>query len=151
MNCLKKRLMSCSIELFEGCAPVLAGVDRLTPDVVHPSVVHMFEQVARRAVLYRRLIGHGGSAYFIRRFQARNEELFLQVWKFMETPQSVSHIPAEARACFGASATLGIFSYWLEEGEAEPPGAIAAWYWRLVRPVWFDAFDDDLISAVVVE
>jgi AcrR family transcriptional regulator len=134
-------------ELFEGCAPVLAGVDHLTHDVVHPSVIHMFEEIERRADLYRRLIGHGGSAYFIRRFLARNQELFLQAWG--KTPQGIEHIPAEARARFGASATLGIFSYWLEEGTSEPPETIAAWFWRLVRPVWFDSIDNDIITVSV--
>ncbi|MGH2549093.1 MAG: TetR/AcrR family transcriptional regulator [Thermomicrobiales bacterium] len=125
-------------ELFDGCAPVLAGIDRLLPDAIHPSVVQMFEEVAKRSALYGRLIGHGGSAYFIRRFQSRNEELTLRVMHHMETTGIDGPIPARVRAHFGASATVGLMSYWLENGQKESAQTIAAWCWRLLRPVWFD-------------
>jgi AcrR family transcriptional regulator len=126
-------------EIFAGCAPVLAGVDRLESDAVHPSIVQMFEQVGKRSDLYQRLIGHGGSAYFIQRFQDRNEQLSLQVWQFPDAPHGNNDIPAGVRARFGASAALGLFSYWLEHGQTESPETMAAWYWKLVNPVWFDA------------
>jgi AcrR family transcriptional regulator len=125
-------------ELFGACAPVLAGIERLEPDVVHPSVVALFEQIAKRAPLYRRLIGHGGSAYFIRRFQERNAELSLIVLRHMHGASIDVRIPAVARAHFAASATTGMLSYWLEEGSAESIETIAAWHWQLMRPVWFE-------------
>lgn len=129
-------------EIFEACAPVQAGIDRLTPDEVHPSVVAMFEQVGRRAELYRRLIGHGGSAYFIRRFQTRNEELSLHAFGFLDEPPSLhDQIPEPVRARFGALAALGLFSYWLEHGQEESPQVMAAWFWRLVRPAWFPGIE----------
>ncbi|MGC4193187.1 MAG: TetR/AcrR family transcriptional regulator [Thermomicrobiales bacterium] len=125
-------------EIFEGCAPVLAGIDHLRPDDVHPSVAMMFSQVEKRAELYRRLIGHGGSAYFIRRFQARNEELSIRAFRFLEdSPTSHDHIPMQVRIRFAASAMLGLINYWLEHGLEESAEMMATWYWRLVRPVWF--------------
>jgi AcrR family transcriptional regulator len=135
---LEQTIDSLLHELFDGCAPVLAGVDRLVPDAIHPSVIQLFEEIAKRSRLYGRLIGHGGSAYFIRRFQSRNEELSLQVMRHMEGSQVDGRIPAQARAHFGASATAGLISYWLESGQKESAETIAAWCWRLLRPVWFD-------------
>jgi len=135
-------------EIFAGCAPVLAGVDHLEADSVHPSVVQMFEQVGRRSDLYQRLIGHGGSAYFIQRFQDRNEQLYLQVWQFPDAPHGNNDIPAGVRARFGASATLGLFSYWLEHGQTETPETMAAWCWRLVHPVWFDSDESKVNSSL---
>jgi AcrR family transcriptional regulator len=128
-------------ELFDGCAPVQAGIERLEPDIVHPSVVMLFEQVAKRSTLYRRLIGHGGSAYFIRRFQERNAELSLNALRQMHGPNIDARIPAMVRVHFAASATTGTLGYWLDGGCAESPETIAAWHWRLIRPVWFDVFD----------
>ncbi len=125
-------------ELFGGCAPVLAGRDRLMPDAVHPSVVAMFREVGRRAGLYRRLVGHGGSAYFISRFQTRNEELFLRAWRLLDIPEDDVRIPSMVRARFAASAALGLFSYWLEQGQVESAETMAAWLWRLTRPAWFE-------------
>lgn len=130
-------------ELFRECGPVLRGIDRLRPDEVHPSVVAMFRQIGRRAELYRRLIGFGGSAHFMGRFQARAEELSLQALSFVRPPRGNDRIPAAARARFGAAATLGLIGYWLEHGQQESPATIAAWCWRLVRPVWFDDGDGD--------
>ena len=69
-------------EIFAGCAPVLDRRRPSRPRYGSPFVVQMFEQVGRRSELYQRLIGHGGSAYFIQRFQDRNEQLYLQVWQF---------------------------------------------------------------------
>lgn len=125
-------------ELFDACAPVQAGIERLEPDVVHPSAIVMFEQIANRANLYRRLIGHGGSAYFIRRFQARNAELSLTALRHIHGANLDVRIPAAARAHFAASATTGMLSYWLDGGCAESAETIAAWHWRLMRSVWFD-------------
>jgi AcrR family transcriptional regulator len=129
-------------ELFAECGPVLAGVDRLRPDVVHPSVVAVFRQIGRRADLYRRLICDGGSGYFMRRFHTRHEQLCLQVLGLLSGPDRPSQIPAAVRARFGSSATLGLVSYWLESGQTESAETIAAWYWRLIRPVWFEGFDE---------
>ncbi len=119
------------------------GIERLTPETAHPSVAFMFRQVGRRAELYRRLLGNGGSAYFVTRFLARNEELFLQVWRLLDQPQDGRQPPAEMRARFAASACLGLFSIWLERGRLESADVMAAWFWRLARPAWFEtAFPD---------
>ncbi|HEU0164639.1 MAG TPA: TetR-like C-terminal domain-containing protein, partial [Thermomicrobiales bacterium] len=97
--------------------------------------------------LYLRLIGHGGSAYFIRRFQAGNTEILHEYWR-QTHPGGTGHvIPDEARARFGASATLGLFGYWLEHGRHEQAEDIAAWYWRLMRPILFEDIDDDSPSG----
>ena len=129
-------------QLFDGCAPVLSGEEHLESDRVHSSVIQIFEEVARRAPLYRRLIGHGGSAYFIDRFQARNVELSLKAFSHMDEPPGADQAPDNARAYFGAWATLGMLSYWLDHDLAESPEAMAAWYWRLIRPVFFDEIGD---------
>lgn len=136
-------------EIFDACAPVQAGIERLEPGVVHPSAIVMFEQIANRATLYRRLIGHGGSAYFIRRFQERNAELSLVVLRHLHGANIDVQIPAAARALFAASATTGMLSYWLDNGCVESAETIASWHWRLMRPVWFESSDaaDELLSA----
>jgi AcrR family transcriptional regulator len=128
-------------ELFDACAPVQAGIERLEPDIVHPSAIVMFAQIAKRATLYRRLIGHGGSAYFIRRFQERNVELSLVALRHIHGASIDVRVPASARAHFAASATTGMLSYWLDNGCAEPAETIAAWHWHLMRSVWFDVSD----------
>lgn len=135
-------------ELFDACAPVQAGDERLEPGVVHPSAVIMFEQIAKRATLYRRLIGHGGSAYFIRRFQARNAELSLVALRQTHGVSIDAGIPAAARAHVAASATTGMLSYWLEEGMAESAETVATWHWCLMRSVWFEAFDDHDLTVL---
>jgi AcrR family transcriptional regulator len=134
-------------ELFDACAPVQAGIERLEPDVVHPSAIILFEQIAKRADLYRRLIGHGGSAYFIRRLQERNAELTLVAMHHLERPGVNVEIPAAVRAHLASSATTGMLSYWLEGGCVESPLTIAAWHWRLTRSVWFDTEIDAAIRA----
>ncbi len=134
-------------ELFDACAPVQAGIERLEPDVVHPSAVILFEQIAKRATLYRRLIGHGGSAYFIRRLQERNAELTLVAMRHLERSEGDTAIPAAVRAHLASSATTGMLSYWLEGGCVESPLTIATWHWRLTRSVWFDSEIDAAILA----
>lgn len=134
-------------ELFDACAPVQAGIERLEPDVVHPSAVILFEQIAKRADLYRRLIGHGGSAYFIRRLQERNVELTLVAMRHLERAGAGTPIPAVMRAHLASSAMTGMVSYWLESGGEESPFTIASWHWQLMRSVWFDAIEESDIET----
>ena len=129
-------------ELFAACGPVLAGIEHLRPDEVHPSVVALFRQVGRRAELYRRLIGNGGLAAFVRRFQVRNDELSLRVMGLAGETGDRNPIPAEVRARFGTAATLGLLGLWLERGGTESAETMAAWHWQLVRAVWFDGPDE---------
>ena len=134
-------------ELFAACGPVLAGVEHLRPDEVHPSVVALFRQVSRRAELYGRLIGNGGSASFVRRFQVRNDELSLVVMGIADDAGGKNPIPAEVRARFGTAATLGLLGLWLERGGTESAETMAAWLWQMVRAVWFDGPDETGIST----
>lgn len=125
-------------ELFASCAPVQAGIDLLSPDEVHPSVAGMFRHVGEREQLYRRLVCNGGSPYFVRRFQLRNEELMLRIRPFSDRADLPGEPPGAVRARIGSAATLALFDVWLEGGRRESAETMAAWLWRLLRSDLFD-------------
>ena len=126
-------------ELTEECGPVLAGTAALTPDEVPPSVVSMLREIGRRADLYRRLLGRGGSSPFVARFQEHNERLFLQAWSHLKLGAGDGEAPPELRARFAAAAATGAIAWWLERDQAESAEAMATWLWRLTRPAWFES------------
>ena len=126
-------------ELTEECGPVLAGNEPLTPDAVPPSVVSLLQEIGRRAALYRRLLGRGGSSPFVARFQEHNERLFLQAWRHLRVGDGAGEAPPELRARFAAAAATGAIAWWLERDRPESAEAMAAWLWRLTRPAWFES------------
>jgi hypothetical protein len=85
------------------------------------------------------LLGGGGSSAVAARLRAFHQRQFLRVWHDMRLAAVDRSPPPELRARFAAAAVPGVIEWWLECGQAETAEAMAAWLWRLVGPLWFDA------------
>lgn len=124
-------------EVYDTCAPVLAGIDRFQPDAVHPSVVQAFLKIGERSALFERLIGIGGDSGFNRVFSARSADLAMQALAAQCHDDPERAIPHAIRARASTAIFLSICGHWLENGCAEPADVVSEWYWRLTHPVWF--------------
>ncbi|MCC6705701.1 MAG: TetR/AcrR family transcriptional regulator [Thermomicrobiales bacterium] len=124
-------------EVYDACSPVLAGIDRFRPDLVHPSVVHALLKIGERPALFARLIGPGGDPTFNRIFSERTVALGLQALSVQCADEPSNAVPQAIRARASTGMFISICSYWLETGCVEPVESVADWYWRLTHPVWF--------------
>lgn len=124
-------------EVYDSCAPILAGLDRFQADQVHPSVVHALSEIAKRPGLFARLIGPGGDPTFNRIFAGRTSELAMQALAIQCADEPPTAVPHAIRARASTGMFLSICSYWLETGCDDPVEDVADWYWRLTHPVWF--------------
>jgi AcrR family transcriptional regulator len=116
----------------------VAAHGRLTPDTVPPPLVDLFRHVAERPELYRRLLGESGSTAFAARLRAFHELQFLSVWHDMGLAPASDSAPPELRARFAAAAAQGVIRWWLDCGHGEGAETMAAWVWKLSRPLWFE-------------
>jgi AcrR family transcriptional regulator len=117
----------------EGRAFVAAHLP-LTPDVVPPPLISLFQHVGERPALYCRLLRDGTSP-FASRLRVFHEEQFKRVWPDMRTVIGAGDAPVEVRAGFAAAATHGLIGWWLEHGRRERPEAMARWLWELLASV----------------
>ncbi len=124
-------------EVYDSCAPILAGIDRFQADLVHPSVVHALAEIGKRPALFARLVGPGGDPTFNRIFAERTSELAMQALATQCADEPPEAVPHAIRARASTGMFLSICSYWLETGCVDPVERVADWYWRLTHPVWF--------------
>ena len=124
-------------EVYDSCAPILAGVDHFRADLVHPSVMQALYKIRERPALFARLIGPGGDSTFNRIFAERTEALSMQALAVQCADEPPAAVPQAVRARASTGMFLSICSMWLDHGCVEPIETIADWYWKLTRPVWF--------------
>ncbi|MEZ4623582.1 MAG: hypothetical protein R2843_01970 [Thermomicrobiales bacterium] len=124
-------------EVYDSCAPILAGVDHFRADLVHPSVMQALYKIRERPALFARLIGPGGDSTFNRIFAERTEALSMQALAVQCADEPPGAVPQAVRARASTGMFLSICSMWLDHGCIEPVETIADWYWKLTRPVWF--------------
>lgn len=125
-------------EVFNTCTPVLAGHERFESETVHPSVVDAYARIGARPEFFRRILGPGGESTCARIFTDRTVALTLKALDAQGVEECPGSVPHEIRARASTAMFLSICAYWLENGCNERPDEIAAWYWRLTHPVWFN-------------
>jgi AcrR family transcriptional regulator len=116
----------------------VAAHGEVTPDATPPRLLDLFRHAAERSELYRRLLSETGSSAFAARLRTFHEQEFLAVWHDMGLAPLPGSTPPELRARIAAAAFQSAIHWWLECGHGDGPETMAAWLWKIVRPLWFE-------------
>ncbi|MFF4771332.1 TetR/AcrR family transcriptional regulator [Microtetraspora fusca] len=93
----------------------------------------LFEHVAARATLYRRMLGAQGSALFATRMRERLTAELAARFVDGSRPGGFDDVPADMHATYLAGALTGVIAHWVTGDRPAPAAEVTLAFWRLFR------------------
>ncbi len=114
-------------------AAALCPLDAPKDEVPQP-LGTLFQHIADRAALYRRMLGTQGSALFSARMRERLTAELVASFREGRRPAGFDDVPAELHAAYLAGALSGVIATWVTDDTPAPAQETALAFWKLFRP-----------------
>ncbi|MFD8599235.1 TetR/AcrR family transcriptional regulator [Kitasatospora sp. NPDC059646] len=126
------------VDAMDGEVAEVARAVRLCPADAPPgstpgALVGLFEHIAARAAVHRRVLGDQGSAGFAGRMREQVTAALTERFREGARPAGFDDVPADLHAAYLAGALLGVVTHWITAEHPAPPADVAAAFWRLFR------------------